>query len=145
MPEVMRTIEIAAAPATVWKWFSSEEALREWWGTPDLAIDLEIGGAFSLTGQDGATRITGYVLELDAERRLVLSWFEEGTGWIHPARLLFVLEASGAGTRVTLQHDGFAGIGTASWRDTEAAYELGSDRHELLAALAALVAADAGD
>lgn len=143
MPEVMRSIEIAAPPATVWKWFSSAQALREWWGVPDLEIALEIGGALSLTGQDGRTRISGAVLELDPERRLVLSWLEEGTGWIHPARLLFVLEPIENGTRVTLQHDGFAGIGTATWRDTEAAYENGSDRHELLRALAELVAADA--
>lgn len=143
MPEVIRTLEIAAAPATVWRWFESESALREWWGTPDLEIDLEVGGSFSLTGQDGATRITGHVLELDPEQRLVLSWLEEGTGWIHPARLLFLLEPSGGGTRVTLQHDGFAGIGKAGWRDTEAAYELGSDAHDLLRVLAGLIAADA--
>lgn len=144
MPEVIRTIEIAASPRALWKWFANQEALRQWWGTSDLEIDLAVGGAFSMTGLDGTTRISGVVLELDPERRLVLSWLEEGGGWIHPARLLFTLEPVDGGTRVTLQHDGFAGIGTANWQGTKNAYEKGADAHALLPKLAALVADAAG-
>lgn len=140
MPEVIRTIEIAAPSSTLWKWFSSLDALRQWWDTPDLEIDLTIGAAFSLTGPDGETRVSGYVLELDPERRLVLSWLEENSGWVHPARLLFILEPTDGGTRVTLQHDGFAGIGNANWQGTKNAYERGADAHALLPTLAALVA-----
>lgn len=143
MPEVIRTIEIAAPPRALWRWFATQEALRHWWGAPDLKIDLTVGGAFSLTGPDGETPDSGYVLELDPERRLVLSWFEEGSGWVHPARLLFVLEPIDGGTRVTLQHDGFAGIGTANWQNTKNAYERGADAHALLPKLAALVADEA--
>lgn len=143
MPEVIRTIEIAVPPSTLWKWFATQEALRQWWGTPDLQIDLTVGGAFSLTGPDGETRDSGFVLELDPERRLVLSWFEEDRDWIHPARLLFTLEPIDGGTRVTLQHDGFAGIGKANWQGTKDAYERGADAHDLLPTLAALVADDA--
>ncbi len=139
MPEVIRTVEIAAPPSIVWRWFESQDGLREWWGTPDLEIDLTVGGAFSLTCPDDA-RASGYVLELDPERRLVLSWLEEDSGWVHPARLLFTLEPADRGTRVTLQHDGFAGIGTASWQDTKNAYEHGADAHALLPRLAALAA-----
>ncbi len=143
MPEVIRTIEIAAPPSALWKWFASQEALRQWWGTPDLEIDLSVGGAFSLTGPDGRTRDSGQVLELDPERRLVLSWLEEDSGWVHPARLLFTLEPIDGGTRVTLQHDGFAGIGKATWQGTKNAYERGADAHALLPKLAALVADEA--
>jgi uncharacterized protein YndB with AHSA1/START domain len=143
MPEVIRTIEIAAAPSTLWKWFASQDALRQWWGTPDLEIDLTVGGAFSLTGPDGQTPVSGVVLEMDPERRLLLSWFEKDSGWVHPARLLFTLEPIDRGTRVTLQHDGFAGIGTANWQGTKDAYERGADAHELLPKLVALVADEA--
>src|SRR5690625_4759564 len=87
MPEVIRTLEIAAPPETLWKWFADQGALRQWWAIPDLEIDLIVGGAFSMTGQDGQTRVSGRVLELDPERRLVLSWLEEDSGWAHPARL----------------------------------------------------------
>lgn len=143
MPEVIRTLEIAAPPSALWKWFASQEALRQWWGAPDLEIDLAVGGAFSLTGPDGETAVTGYVLELDPERRLVLSWLERDSGWVHPARLLFVLDPVDGGTRVTLQHDGFAGIGKVTWQDTTNAYEKGADAHALLTKLVALVANDA--
>lgn len=143
MPEVIRTIEIAASPNILWGWFANEKALRQWWGTPDLEIDLTVGGAFSLIGPDGETRVSGYVLELEPERRLVLSWLEEDSGWMHPARLLFALEPIDGGTRVTLQHDGFAGIGKGNWRGTKDAYERGTDAHALLPKLAALAGADA--
>jgi uncharacterized protein YndB with AHSA1/START domain len=143
MPEVIRTLEIAAPPSALWKWFASQEALRQWWGTPDLEIDLAVGGAFSLTGPDGETSVRGYVLELDPGQRLVLSWFEADSGWVHPARLVFTLEPADGGTRVTLKHDGFAGIGTVNWRDVKSAYEKGADAHALLTKLAALVADDA--
>lgn len=143
MPEVIRTIEINAPPSTLWRWFSDQAALRRWWGTPDLELDFTVGGAFSMTGPDGRTRVSGHVLEADSERRLVLSWFEEGRDWIHPARLLFTLEPTDRGTRVTLQHDGFAGIGKADWQGTKDAYEKGADVHGVLPRLASLVADEA--
>src|SRR5690606_31956928 len=98
----------------------------------------------TMTGPDGVTRNSGVVLELDPERRLVLSWLEEDTGWIHPARLLFTLDPVDGGTRVTLQHDGFAGIGTVDWQGTKNSYEKGADAHALLPKLAELVADAAG-
>lgn len=143
MPEVIRSIEIAAPPSTVWTWFASQAALRKWWGTPDLEIDLTVGGAFTLTGPDGHSAVSGHVLELDREHRLVLSWMEQDAGWVHPGRLLFTLEPAGGGTRVTLQHDGFAGIGAANWQSITSAYERGADAHRPLDRLAALVADDA--
>lgn len=143
MPEVIRTIEIAAPPRAIWPWLASQEALREWWGTPDLEIDLTVGGGFTLIGPDGETRVSGHVLELDRERRLVLSWFEQDSGWAHPARLLFELEPTTVGTRVTLQHDGSAGIGKANWQGVKDAYERGADAHDLLPRLVSLVGADA--
>jgi uncharacterized protein YndB with AHSA1/START domain len=139
MPEVARSIEIQAPPSAVWRWLSSREALRRWL-SPTLEIDLRVGGAYHLLGPDEETRISGTVLELVPEGRLVLSWLEEGADWIHPARLVISLAATGAGTTVTLAHDGFAGIGKPGWPDTVQAYERGADRHRVLERLAALLA-----
>lgn len=139
MPEVARSIEIQAPPSAVWRWLSSPEALRRWL-SPTLEIDLRVGGGYRLLGPDEETRISGTVLELVPEGRLVLSWLEEGADWIHPARLVISLTATGAGTTVTLTHDGFAGIGKPGWPDTVKAYERGADRHRVLEQLAALVA-----
>jgi uncharacterized protein YndB with AHSA1/START domain len=139
MPEVARSIEIQAPPSAVWRWLSSQEALRRWL-SPSLEIDLRVGGAYRFLGPDEETWISGAVLEFVPEGRLILSWLEEGANWVHPARLVISLAASLAGTTVTLTHDGFAGIGKLGWADTVQSYERGADRHRALEQLAQLVA-----
>ncbi len=140
MPQVVRSIEIQAPPSSVWRWLATEEALRRWLG-PGLEIDLRVGGAYRLLGPDEKTWIRGTVLELVPEGGLVLSWLEEDADWVHPARLVITLAPAPAGTRVTLTHDGFAGIGKPGWPGTLQAYERGADRHQVLERLANLVMA----
>jgi uncharacterized protein YndB with AHSA1/START domain len=139
MPQVTRSLEIAAPPSDVWSWFTTAEKLRRWIA-PTLDIDLREGGGYRMQGADG-TWISGVVLELVPEGRLVLSWIEEDAGWLHPGRLVIELQPVSAGTRVSLVHDGFAGIGKDGWRTTMQAYERGADRHLVLQRLADLVAA----
>lgn len=140
MPAVVRSIEIQAPPSEVWRWMANEEGLRKWL-SPNLEIDLRVGGTYRFLGPDEETWIRGVVLDLVPEGGLVLSWLEEDAGWQHPARLVFTLEATASGTRVSLVHDGFAGIGTADWSRTHEAYERGADRHQVLERLAGLVVA----
>ena len=137
MPQVARTLEIAAPPSAVWVWFTTPENLRRWLA-PDLDIDLREGGAYRLLGPDERTWISGTVLELVPEGRLVLSWLEEDAGWLHPGRLVIELTAVRAGTLVTLVHDGFAGIGKLGWQGVMEAYERGGDKHRVLQRLAAV-------
>jgi uncharacterized protein YndB with AHSA1/START domain len=139
MPEVVRSIEIPVPPSSVWPWLSTQEGLRRWLA-PDVEIDLQVGGAYRMLGADGQTRISGTVLELVPQGRLVLSWLEEEAGWVHPARLVVTLEPTASGTRVGLVHDGFAGIGTPGWAGTLEAYERGADKHQVLQQLAEAVA-----
>jgi len=143
MPQVVRSIEIQAPPSAVWRWLATQDALRRWL-SPNLEIDLNVGGAYRFLGPDEATWISGRVLELTPEGALVLSWMEEGQDWVHPARLVITLAPTPAGTRVTLIHDGFAGIGKPGWPGTVQAYERGADRHQVLEKLADLVTAGVG-
>src|SRR6185437_473745 len=136
--QVIRTIEIHATPSKVWRHIGSQEGLRRWIA-PSLEIDLKVGGKYRFLGPDNKTSVSGTVLELVPEGWLVLSWIEEGQGWTHPARFVIALEASGAGTKVTIIHDGFAGTGRADWPELLADYEHGSDAHGILDTLAALV------
>ena len=138
MPEVIRSIEIKAPPSAVWRWMATPEALSRWL-SPNHQIDLRVGGSYRFRNED--TWISGAVLEIVPEGRLVLSWLEEGGDWVHPARLVITLAATSAGTQVSLSHDGFAGIGKPGWPDTVRAYERGADRHRILERLAELVAA----
>ena len=142
MPQVARSIEIHAAPSAVWQWMATPEALRRWL-SPNLEIDLQVGGAYRFFGPDNKTWISGVVLELEPEERLILSWMEEGGDWRHPKRLVIALAPTPVGTQVTLVHDGFAGIGKPDWRKTLQDYERGADQHRVLEKLAALVTSDA--
>jgi uncharacterized protein YndB with AHSA1/START domain len=143
MPQVIRSIEIKATPATVWSWLATQEALRRWISS-NIEIDLRVGGAYRFLGPDDETWISGTVLELEPERSLILSWLEEGSGWTRPARLIITLAAAASGTRVTLIHDGFEAIGRLDWTETVKDYERGADLHRVLDRLADLVrAADA--
>lgn len=138
MPQVVRSIEIRATPSKVWRYFASQEGLRRWI-SPNLEIDLKVGGKYRLLGPDDKTWISGRVMELVPEGWLILSWLEEDQGWIHPGRLVIALEASAAGTKVTLIHDGFAGTGRDDWAEMVLDYERGADAHRILEKLASLV------
>ena len=142
MPQVVRSIEINAPPSAVWFWLATQEALRRWI-SPNIEIDLRVGGAYRFLGPDYKTWVSGTVLELRPEKSLILSWLEEGSGWVHPARLVITLASSAAGTRVTLIHDGFENIGRSDWAETAQDYERGADAHRILDQLADLV--NAGD
>lgn len=138
MPQVARTITIPRPPSVVWRSFGTADALRGWLA-PTLEIDLRVGGGYRMLGADDETWISGVVLELVPEGRLVLSWLEEGSGWVHPGRLVITLDAVQDGTEVSLVHDGFAGLGKAGWEDIAKAYERGADRHQVLERLSAAV------
>ena len=107
--------------------------------TPNIDIDLRVGGAYRFLGPDNETWVSGTVLELVPEKRLILSWLEEGNGWIEPARLVITLAATAAGTQVTLVHDGFEGVGRPDWGEMVQDYERGADRHRILDRLADVV------
>ena len=140
--QVIRTIEIRATPSKVWRFIGTEQALRRWI-SPNLDIDLQVGGKYRFLGPDNRTWVSGHVMELVPEGWLILSWLEEDQGWIHPARFVIALEAAAAGTKVTIIHDGFAATGHADWPTMVADYEQGSDAHGILNKLAALVNANA--
>jgi uncharacterized protein YndB with AHSA1/START domain len=138
MPQITRSIDIRATPSKVWRYLASQEGLRRWI-SPNLEIDLVVGGTYRFLGPDQQTWISGNVLEIAAEGWLILSWMEEDQGWTHPARFVIALEASGSGTKATMTFDGFAGIGRANWPGILADYERGADQHQILETLAALV------
>jgi uncharacterized protein YndB with AHSA1/START domain len=115
MPEVIRSIEIEAPPSTVWRWLATQEALRRWL-SPNLEIDLRVGGSYRMYESDEDIWISGTVLEFVPEGRLVLSWLEEGAGWVHPGRLVVELAAIAAGPRVPQGPARVAGLGTGGRR-----------------------------
>jgi uncharacterized protein YndB with AHSA1/START domain len=142
MQQVIRSIEIQAPPGRVWRWLATREGLRRWMSAT-IEIEVRVGGAYRFLGPDNRTWVSGTVLELVPEKSLMLSWLEEGSGWINPARLVLTLDPTDAGTRVTLIHDGFEEIGRPEWTETVQDYERGADLHRILDRLADAV--NAGD
>jgi len=134
MPAVSRTIQIAASPRTVWELLSSQEGLQAWL-EPGMKIDMKVGGQYRFHVPEFDEYISGYVMEMEPEKRLVLSWYEEGSDWKFALRLSFTLDAVEGGTLVTHQYDGFAGLGKANWMGTMNAYDRGMDAHQILANL----------
>ena len=144
MRQVIRSIEIHVPPSNVWRWVATQEGLRKWISS-DMEIDVRVGGAYRFLGPDHQTWISGMVLELVPEKSLILAWLEEGSGWINPARLVITLAPTAAGTRVTVIHDGFEGIGRSDWAETVGDYERGADQHRILDRLADVVNAGGAD
>jgi uncharacterized protein YndB with AHSA1/START domain len=142
MPQVIRSIEIPSLPTNVWRWLATQEGLSRWISA-NIQIDLHVGGAYRFLGPDDQTWVSGTVLELVPERSLVLSWLEEGSGWVNPARLVVRLDPTASGTRVTIIHDGFEEIGRPDWLEAVQDYERGADLHRIHERLADLV--NAGD
>src|ERR1700722_15301432 len=138
MQQVVRSIDILASPDAVWRWLASQDALRQWI-SPNIEIDLRVGGTYRFLGPDDKTWVSGTVLELQAERSLILSWLEEEEGLVAPGATVVHAVPTAAGTRVSLIHDGFEGIGRSDWPETVQDYERGADLHRVLDRLADLV------
>lgn len=92
----------------VWQALTDARAIRQWWVDTDFVP--EPGRRFFFQdvpqrGWDG--RVTGEVLEVEAGRRVRFTWHGGG----HDTIVTYLLEDDGGGTRLTLLHEGFRGIG----------------------------------
>jgi uncharacterized protein YndB with AHSA1/START domain len=88
--QVEREIELDAPPSEVWRALTESDWLGE-----NTRIDLEPGGDVELVDREDGPR-TGWVEEVEPERRLALWWSAEGDE--ESSRVEFELEPAGAGT-----------------------------------------------
>ena len=128
---VERHIEINASVPEVWQLISTQEGMRQWFGS-DIQIDMRVGGRYRLMNPEQNQVISGEVLELISPSVLKLSWFEEDSDWVNPTQVTFRLEETSGGTRVHVTHAGFDSIGKQGWQRTYEEYQKGWTRHRLL-------------
>jgi uncharacterized protein YndB with AHSA1/START domain len=112
---------IRAAPEKVWNAFVDPREILCWWGpdagpTVSAETDVRVGGGFkvvfeTLTGERFENN--GKYLELDPPRRIVMSWRLSATPGIE-SRVTVSIEATQAGSKLTIQHDGFSDDGLAA-------------------------------
>jgi uncharacterized protein YndB with AHSA1/START domain len=75
---VVREVEIAASPETVWSYLVDPEKALRWWGRT-ISLDLRPGGTLRVEVTAGNIA-SGEVLEVDPPRRLVYTWGWEAGG-----------------------------------------------------------------
>ena len=120
-----RTIEIRAARATVFRFFTDSARWARWWGAGST-VEPRVGGAVEIV-YPGDVRVTGVVKELVPDERFVFTYGYERTSkpatdpqeamrrTMPPGTSLVTITLSSAGpiTRLELRHD----IADAATRD----------------------------
>ena len=89
--EIERDVTFPATPDEVWEAITEAERLEEWFAN-DVELDPREGGEGVFRWDDGEER-HATVRELDAPRRIVLDWDDEG-------RTTIELDEVDGGTRV---------------------------------------------
>lgn len=111
---IRATVEIAVTPERVFRALTSEE-ITQWWGSADLyrttswTGDLRPGGAWLTRGvsaQGEPFSVGGEFIEIDAPRRLVMTWKADWDG-SNSTTITYELQPIPGGTRLTLIHTGF--------------------------------------
>ena len=137
---VRRSIHIRAAPARVWRAFTSFDAMDRWWGArvgePEagrgngqylVAYEPHAGGRIEMeVGMNGGrVRYGGRIETFAADRELTFNsdWMPN-QGWLKPTRMTIRLTAALGGCLVELFHYGFEATG-GDVAATHAGYEQG--------------------
>lgn len=128
---IERFTDIQASVSEVWWLISTQEGMRQWFGS-DIQIDMRVGGKYRLNNPEKNQVISGEVLEILFPAIMKLSWYEEDSDWVNPTQVTFRLEETSDGVRVHVTHSGFETIGKQGWKQTYNEYQKGWTRHHLL-------------
>ena len=109
-PAIVYTIYIASTPEKIWQALTSAEFSRKYFSGLAVETELKVGGAFKVLTPDGATHISGEVIECDPPRKLTVTW---NVNWpdlvekLGPTLVTYEIEPAGEAVRLTLiqSHD----------------------------------------
>ena len=99
MAEVVRSVDLDAAPDEVWEAIVDDEARSSWLGG-ETRLDPVPGGGGYATTEDGERRQVR-VDEVDAGRRLSFRWWPEGGGEASTVELVVLPRSGGSTLTVT--------------------------------------------
>ena len=117
-PSLSITRTCAASPEKVWRAWTDQEALKQWFGPDDggpvllAEVDVRVGGRYHIRFQtnDGQTHdVSGVYREVIPHEKLVFTWGWKST----PERESLVtvaLRPSGAGTELRFLHERFVDV-----------------------------------
>lgn len=103
MAEHATSIEINAEPAVVFEYLVNPEALTAWMGQ-HAVLEPHPGGLFAV--DIAGSPIRGTYLEVEAPRRVLVSWGVAGSDDLPPgaSTVAFTLTATAQGTRIDVVH-----------------------------------------
>jgi uncharacterized protein YndB with AHSA1/START domain len=98
------TVHIAAAPETVFPYFTDPARYVRWMGS-QATLDPVPGGAYRVNMREGV-QTAGEFVEVDPPHRLVFTWGWTNDDAVPPGstRVVVTLVAEDGGTRVVLRH-----------------------------------------
>lgn len=104
---IEQTVRIAAAPETVWAFWTEPERLAQWWGT-GTDVDVQAGGCFRVVMESGAVML-GSFATVEPPHRLVFTfgWEQNAPGEpLAPGSTVVevLLTPDGDGTVLVLRH-----------------------------------------
>lgn len=98
------TVHIAAAPETVFPYFTDPALYTRWMGS-QASLDPVPGGTYCVSIRDGV-QTSGEFVEIDPPHRLVFTWGWTEDDAVPPGstRVVVTFAAEAGGTRVVLRH-----------------------------------------
>jgi uncharacterized protein YndB with AHSA1/START domain len=107
-PKHVYEVYIRATPDEVWRALTESEFTKRYYYDNTVESDWKPGSPMVYRNPDGSEAIKCEVIEADAPRRLVHTFYFPGTDE-SPSRCTWTIEARGAATLLTLTHDDFDG------------------------------------
>jgi uncharacterized protein YndB with AHSA1/START domain len=99
---------IRTTPGKLWRALIEPEFTRQFWAETWQECDWKPGASWRLMIPDGRVGDTGEVLEIEPERRLVLTWRNEFKPEMRAeghSRLTYELEQQGESVKLTVIHE----------------------------------------
>jgi uncharacterized protein YndB with AHSA1/START domain len=99
---------IRTTPAKLWKALLEPEFTRQYWAETWQESEWKKGASWRLMIPDGRVGDSGEIVEIEPERRLVLSWRNEFKAELKdepPSRLTYELEQQGETVKLTVIHE----------------------------------------
>jgi uncharacterized protein YndB with AHSA1/START domain len=99
---------IRTTPEKLWRALIDPEFTRQYWAETWQDSEWKSGASWKLMIPDGRVGDSGEILEIEPERRLVLSWRNEFKPELQaegPSRLTYELEPQGDVVKLTLIHE----------------------------------------
>jgi len=99
---------IRTTPEKLWQVLIEPEFTRQFWAECWQESEWKTGASWRLMIPDGRVGDTGEILEIEPQRRLVLSWRNEFKPELREegySRLTYELEQTGASVKLTVIHE----------------------------------------